>query len=115
MTPLMAHPIPPHTHKFISGLQGDRSRTTLASFNPFMETHLIVDISRLNRYGRYPATYYCRNLDKTRKLHSKNRDKEKSVSGSIIQKLGKVQAVMYDGSLKIPLHLNWLLTGGFSV
>jgi hypothetical protein len=26
-----------------------------------------------------------------------------------------VQAVMYDGSLKIPLHLNWLLTGGFSV
>jgi len=39
----------------------------------------------------------------------------KSVSGSIIGKLGKVQAVTYEGSLKIQLHFSWLSTGELSV
>jgi len=56
-----------------------------------------------------------RNLEKTRKSHPKSRDKVKSVSGSIIEKLGKVQAIMYDESLKILLHFSWLSTGELSV
>jgi hypothetical protein len=42
------------------------------------------------------------NLDKTRQYHPEGRVQVKSVSGSIIQTMGAVQAVMYEGSVRIP-------------
>jgi hypothetical protein len=42
------------------------------------------------------------NLDKTKQYDPKGRVQVKSVSGSVIQSLGAVQAIMYEGSVSIP-------------
>jgi hypothetical protein len=42
------------------------------------------------------------NLDKTKQFDPKGRVKVKVVSGSTIQTLGTVQAVMYEGPVRIP-------------
>ena len=42
------------------------------------------------------------NLDKTKQYDTEGRVQVKSVNGSIIQTMGAVQAVMYEGSVRIP-------------
>lgn len=42
------------------------------------------------------------NMDKTKQFDPEGRVQVKSVSGSIIQTMGAVQAVMYEGSVRIP-------------